>query len=451
MPVARSILDLYEEAVPQPFFEQLRTELGLPARRRIFTLPLVTWLMISQRLDPKATLSTAVQQVVQQRPRTLLCDHKRLREQTVSCHTGAYSDARQALPVAAAEKVADRILEHLMESRRQALPGWNRRVFILDGSTVEAPHTPELVAAYPPAQNQHGPSHWPVLLLLLAEELTTGLAQRPCWGAMYGPNAVSEQELTKRILDQLPEASVIMGDINFGVFSVAWAARRGGHDVLLRLQPNRARALGRDLPLGPATDEPVCWCPSVYERKQHPDLPPGACLRGRFLALQVQASNGASMTLYFFTTLSLAVEQILELYGQRWNVETDLRSLKQTVDLHMLRCRSVEMVAKELVLSIAGYNLVRAVMNAAAEQNNLDPRRLSFSRCQDVVHAALPGLDAAVTKAEYEARLHRMLQLVASCKLPDRSRRPTTPRHLWGHSCKFPKRKPTSPDQTCAD
>ena len=51
------------------------------------------------------------------------------------------------------------------------------------------------------------------------------------------------------------------------------------------------------------------------------------------------------------------------------------------------------MIAKELILTITGYNLVRAVMNVAAEQNDPDPRRLSFSRSQDVVNAALPGLD----------------------------------------------------------
>jgi hypothetical protein len=384
-----------------------------------------------------------VQQVVQQRPRSLLPDHKRIREGTVSGHTGAYSDARQAMPLVVAEKVADRLVEHLMQFRRPALAGWDRRVFVLDGSTVEAPHTPELVEAYPPAQNQYGNSHWPVLLLLLAEELTTGLAQRPCWGPMYGPNAVSEQELTERVLERLPAASVILGDINFGVFSVAFAATQRGDDALLRLQPNRARSVGRGLPLGPATDEPVVWRPSAYERKQHPDLPADACVHGRFIAQRVKASNGVSQTLYFFTTLPLTVEQILELYGQRWNIETDLRSLKQTVNLKMLRCQSVDMIAKELVLTIASYNLVRAVMNAAAQQNHLDPRRLSFSRSQDVITAALPGLEAATTPAEYETRLQRMLQLVASCKLPDRSRRRATPRQVWGHSCKFPKRKPT--------
>ena len=113
----RGVLDLYAEAVPEHFFEELEKDLGLSARQRIFSLPVVVWLMMSQRLDPKATLSTAVQQVVQQRPRALLSDHKRIREGTVSCHTGAYSDARQAMPLVVAEKVADHVLDHLLQSR----------------------------------------------------------------------------------------------------------------------------------------------------------------------------------------------------------------------------------------------------------------------------------------------------------------------------------------------
>jgi hypothetical protein len=98
------VLDLYTDAAPAHFFQALEKDLGLKSRRRIFVLPLVVWLMISQRLDSKATLSTAVQQVVQRRPRALLSKHKRILEGTVSCHTGAYSDARQAMPLAVAEK-----------------------------------------------------------------------------------------------------------------------------------------------------------------------------------------------------------------------------------------------------------------------------------------------------------------------------------------------------------
>jgi putative transposase len=388
-----SVLDIYCEAISGVFFKQMERELGLSSRQRVFALPLVVWLMISQRLDPKATLSSAVQQVVQQRPRELLSDHKRLREGTVSCHTGAYSDARLAMPVLVAETVADRVLEHLQLSRREALPGWGRRVFILDGSSLEMPHTPELAQAYPP----HPRSHWPVLLMLVAQELTTALAERPCWGPMYGSGAVSEQALTEQILERLPDNSVLMGDINFGVFSVAFAATRRDHDVLLRLQPNRAAALGRGLQLQSGLDREVCWHPSDYERRRHPDLPADACVRGRLIVQSVKTSDGSIVILCLFTTLRLTVEQLLHLYGQRWNVETDLRSLKRTVGLQVLRCKSVPMIAKELVLAIVGYNLVRAVMNSAAGQNNLDPRQLSFSRSQDVVNAALPGLAAATT------------------------------------------------------
>lgn len=442
------VLDLYRQAVPEEFFQQLEKELNLPTRKRIFQLPLVVWMMIWQRLDSKATLSTAVQQVVERRPQSLLPDHKRIREKTVSCHTGAYSDARQAMPVKVTERVADRVLDHLLPAHGEALPGWTRRVFVLDGSSLEMPHTPELAQAYPPATNQLGASHWPVMRLLVANELTTGLAERPCWGPMYGPGAVSEQSLTEQLLDRLPDASVLMGDINFGVFSVVFAATQRGHDLLFRLQPNRAVVVGRGLPLSSGTDQKVCWRPSAHDRKQHPELPADACVRGRLIVQEVQTSAGTSVTLYFFTTLSLGVEQLLQLYGHRWNVETDLRSLKQTVKLQVLRCQSVDMIAKELVLAIVGYNLVRAVMNVAAEQNQLDPRRLSFSRCQDVVNAALPGLDAAPTEAEYQVRLCRMLKRVASCKLPDRSRRSTTPRQVWGHSCKFPKRKVDAPNKS---
>ena len=440
--------DLYRQAVPEEFFQQLEKELNLSTRKRIFQLPLVVWMMTTQRLDGKATLSTAVQQIVELRPQSLLTDHKRIREKTVSSSTGAYSDARRAMPVKVAERVADRVLEHLLlPARREALPGWNRRVRILDGSSAEMPHTPDLAKAYPPATNQHGASHWPVMRLLVAHELTTGLAERPCWGPMYGPGAVSEQSLTEQLLERL-EPSVLMADINFGVFSVAFAGIQRSHDLLLRLQPNRAGVVGRGLPLTSGTDQQVCWRPSAWDRKQHPELPADACVRGRLIVQEVKTSAGTSVTLYFFTTLTLPVEQFLDLYGQRWNVETDLRSLKQTVKLQVLRCRSVDMIAKELILGVVGYNLVRAVMSAAAEQNQLDPRRLSFSRCQDVVNAALPGLDAAPTEAEYQVRLARMLKRVASCKLPDRSRRSATPRHIWGHAPKFPKRKVDAPNKS---
>lgn len=316
------ILDLFQAALPEEFFKELESQRKKRPQRRIFSLPLVVWLMIVQRLDRKATLSTAIEQVVQKRPRALLSDHKRLTEGTVSCHTGAYSDARKAMPVEVAYQVADRVFDYFQKTRREALPGFPQPVFVLDGSSVTTPHTPELVKAYPPPAGgkDRRESHWPVLRVLVAHELTTGLAARPCWGAMYGGQSVSEQALTEQILERLPARSVLMGDINFGVFSVAYAAQRHDQDVLLRLQENRARVIAGGRPLISGMDQPVGWKPSPHERAHHPEIPADACVCGRLIVRQVTASNGEMVTLYLFTTLKLPVEQMLELYGQRWDV-----------------------------------------------------------------------------------------------------------------------------------
>ena len=177
-----------------------------------------------------------------------------------------------------------------------------------------------------------------------------------------------------------------------------------------------------------------------YERKRHPELS-AECVHGRLIVQSVIASDGSSVVLYLFTTLDLKVDQLVQLYGMRWQVETDLRTLKRTLELQILRSKSVNMIAKELVLSITGYNLVRAVMNAAAQKYRLDPRRLSFSRSQDVIIGALPALAAETSPVKLQARLRRMLKRVASCKLPDRKTRIATPRMVWGHGCKFAKHR----------
>lgn len=80
----------------------------------------------------------------------------------------------------------------------------------------------------------------------------------------------------------------------------------------------------------------------------------------------------------------------------------------QTALLCIVETRAHEFSAE---LGLTGYNLVRAVMNAVAEEHNLNPRRLSFWRSQDVVNSALPGLAAATTEAEYQAGLMTICEL----------------------------------------
>ena len=119
----------------------------------------------------------------------------------------------------------------------------------------------------------------------------------------------------------------------------------------------------------------------------------------------------------------------------------DIRSLKQTLRLHSLSSKTPEVVEKELLLAIAGYNLVRSVQMAAAQQANLEPRRLSFSHVQAVVMTALPRLATISDSAEWEAEFQRVLQWAAQGKLPNRQRRRSYPRAIWGKGATFPRRK----------
>jgi len=276
---------------------------------------------------------------------------------------------------------------------------------------------------------------------LMAYQASSGLVARPCWGPMYGKHAVSEQALTKPVLERLPKGSAVMGDINFGVFSVAWDVQQSGCDMLFRLQYGRARTIaGGTLP--PANSERrVEWRPSRDDRRAHPELPADAVIRGRLIVAQVVKQDGKMGELYLFTTLEEPWEMLVELYRRRWDVELDIRSLKQTLRMHSLSSESAEGAEKELLLATAGYNLVRSVQVAAARQAKLKPRQLSFSRVQAVVMTALPRLATITDAAQWEKQYQQVLRWAAQGKLPNRGGPRFYERAAWGKGAKFPSHK----------
>jgi putative transposase len=435
------LFGLFDKAVEMEFFDRVQERLGWPARG-IYSLAVVVWLMLWQRLDGRGTLAAAVQQVVQGALGDLLGPDKRVREQRVSSNTGALSRARKRLPLEVVEAVCDQIFIHLTKPREHTLLD---RLFLLDGSSMRLEHTASLVKAYPPGSNQHGEAHWPIIRVLVAHHLSSGLATRPCWGPMYGNQAVSEQELSEPIMDRLPAGAALMEDRNFGVFSVAWAAQQKGFQVLFRLTEARAQKIAGGF-LPPAnSDRQVQWRPSRDDRRAHPLIPAEAVVRGRLIVAHVTGEDGKRWKLYLFTTLEESSEVLVELYGRRWDIELDIRSLKQTLRLHSLSAKTPEMAEKELLLAIAGYNLVRSVQMAAARQANLEPRRLSFSRVQAVVMTAVPRLATITHAAEWEAEYQKVLGWAAQGKLPNRPPGRSYPRERWGESAKFPTRKCKGP------
>jgi putative transposase len=161
-----SVLHLYQQTVTASLLQYLQKQTGWKGRRGIYSARVV-------------------------------------RRGSISSRTGGYCQARQKLPKLLCKQVSEEIVERLRQVLSRDTPG-PKNVFLLDGSSLELEHCPEMLGAYPPAQNQHGHSHWPVLRIAVAHDVHTGLAQPPAWGPMYGSAAVSEQALPEQIMAQLP-------------------------------------------------------------------------------------------------------------------------------------------------------------------------------------------------------------------------------------------------------
>lgn len=435
-PEPGAIFDQFRQMMSGEFFDRLRIDLAVMESSGIYTMPVTVWLMILQRLSPLGTLESAVEQLRQGSGRELLNDCKRVREGRISPHTGAYGQARLKLSVAAAQRVCAHTFQSLFAG--VATGTVLDRLFVLDGSTIRLAHSASLAEVYPPARNPRRPSHWPILLVTVLHHARTGAAMAPAFGAAHGNQATSEQNLAAELIDQLPPASVLMADRNFGVFSVLWRAHRQGHQVLMRLTAKRARKVAGGALPQPGSDIRVEWEPSKHDLGAHPEIAAGTCMAGRLAAAQPQ---GAKQILYLFTTLQEPVEQLAALYCERWRVETDLRSLKQQVRLHQIDSRSPDMVARELFLAVATWNLIRAVMQQAARQANIEPRSLSFSRARAALLAFAQANIHPRSAQEQDRGWQLVLESIAQCKLPKRNR-PPTPRLVWPRVQPFPSRKP---------
>ena len=115
-------------------------------------------------------------------------------------------------------------------------------------------------------------------------------------------------------------------------------------------------------------------------------------------------------------------EDLAGLYRARWNAELDLRSVKQTLQMDILRCKTPKMVRKEIWTHILTYNLVRTVMAQAASEHDLQPRTISFKGTIHTLEAFQPVI-AFLADRDSTFRMHlykQLLKCVASHRVADR-------------------------------
>ena len=140
----------------------------------------------------------------------------------------------------------------------------------------------------------------------------------------------------------------------------------------------------------------------------------------------VQQPGFRSRDMIIVTTLvdaeDTSASDLVELYRARWNAELDLRSLKQTMQMDILRCKTPELVRKEIWTHILAYNLIRTVIAQAAAKHHVEPRTISFKGGVQTLEAFRPLIAAQGDCCESRRRVlyDRLLDAVATHRVADR-------------------------------
>jgi len=407
-----------------------------PGYRRLWTAPLTLWYLIWQRLQA-ATLDQVVRDARRGGADRLSPKHKPLSRGLRSPANTAYCDARQRLPLDWVQRAFAKLSGALVRSTPSLFPALP--IELLDGSTQRLRPYGDIPADFPPHRTRRKRSYWCGARLVVSFCAHTGLAT----AARIGSLRLSEQVLAVQMLLEAVKPCLYIGDRNFGVWRVARAALQGGGQVLVRLTAVRAgRLLGRKV-LPALLDQPVRWSPT-----RHDQVDPGlvaAPVPGRLIGIRAHRRGFRSTTLWLFTTLTdlqaYPPERLLELYGWRWRVELNFRTIKSTLQMDQSQAKSAPMVRKEFYAGLMGYNLVRGFMAAAAAESGCQPTDLSFSKVHQLLAAVLKEL--FMTWMSAPARDRRLLWLLAeaaSAKLPSRRRpREPDPRAQYYRPQVFPK------------
>ena len=349
-------------------------------------------------LDPAATVHLLLLQVLHG---NTACAHvPRLGD--VRCTGEAYGQARARLPLAVLERLLGGLVERLRGPTCDDGRWRGHRTFLIDGSSLSMPDTPALQKRFGQPGVQKAGCGFPVMHVLALFHAATGLLIR----VAGSPLRTHDLSRVGQVHPDLAAGDVLVGDRAFCSFAhLALLAARQVFGVfrvhqkqIVDFRPHRPAASSRSRQRGqkglPTSrwlrrlgrhDQLVVYVkptsrPEWLSAKAYAALP--ASLVVRELRYTITARGRRTRVVTLATTLLDPVRYpataLADLYGQRWQVETHLRHLKQTLHMDVLRCRTVDGVQKELTVYALVYNLVRLVMLEAARRQQVPVERVSF-------------------------------------------------------------------------
>lgn len=359
----------------------------------IYTPALTLWAFLSQvlYLGPMRSCAAAVGRVV-----VLLIA---LGKKPCSDNTGAYCRARNKLPVA----VLTRLTTDVANGCEQQLPRrwlWKgRHVHLVDGTTVSMPDTPENQQAFPQHKAQAEGIGFPIARMVVLLSLATAMVKAMAIGPYQGKET-GETALLRELLEQFTAGDILLADSYYCSYFMIALLQELGVDFVVRMHQCRDYCFHRGRHLGRG-DHIVRWLkparPTWMDQETYDQLP--SSLEVREVHVHVHQPGFRTESLVVVTTLLDADEytkdDIAELYHRRWLIELDIRSLKITLGMDVLRCRTPDMVRREIWTCLLAYNLIRQTMLEATLQTMRSPRELSFTAALQKIAAAWAVLATA--------------------------------------------------------
>ena len=316
-------------------------EHGVRYRDRVFNPVTTIWGFLSQVLGDDHSCNDAVTRIIAHRAASGL--------ETCSPNTASYCNARGRLPTGVLGTLAKRTARELQAAAAEEWKWNGRSVFIADGSHVSMPDTPENQAAYPQPPTQEPGVGFPLARVVVLLSLATG-ACHDLAIAPYEGKGTGETTLLRAMYGSLRPGDVVLADALFDNYFLICELRRRGIDVVVRAQ---YRARGSQVLQDRPDGEILLWRRPNKPRgmtgrqyRQYPEV-----LLMRQVTVDARDKEDRAERFQVITTiLDAAIDggQIGDLYERRWEGEVDIRSIKSVMHMDILRCKTPEMVRKEI-------------------------------------------------------------------------------------------------------
>ena len=354
---------------------------GLFGHHGIYSTAMMVWSFLSQVLrdGKEASCQSAVARIVS------YCNQIAIK--TPTCDTGDFCRARAKLPEAALHELSCQVADELEAEADDAWLWKGRHAKLIDGFTFTMPDTPKNQAEYPQQKSQSPGVGLPIARVVTIVSLATACVLDAALGP-YAGKETGEPALLRSILGSLRAGDITVMDRYYGSFMMIALMSLQGIDVCARQHQSRHMDFRRGRRLG-KYDHLVIWTrpnrPAWMDQRTYETIP--ETLELRQIRYHVVEKGRRTKTVTVITTLTDAdqytKEDIAGLYGFRWNAELNIRSIKDSLNLSHVRCKSPEMVRREVWTTLLAYNLIRTTAASAALLHNKQPRQISFtSTCQ---------------------------------------------------------------------